>query len=301
MSTIAHPQAGILLPPPPASRHLEFALRPGVTRATVVGVMRNLSDRHLLLDGTAGVVGLGPSLVELLGLRVPGLRTFPPLENNGIHVPSTPHALWIWARGEDRGELLNRSRVIAAGLGPAFALEHSVDTFVYDGGRDLTGYEDGTENPKADDATIAAIVADPVLAPTGSSFVAVQRWLHDLDHFESLTIDEQHATMGRERVSNVEIDDAPASAHVKRTAQESFDPPAFVVRRSMPWAEGNRAGLVFVAFGSTLDKYERQLRRMVGLEDGVADGLFSFTRPLSGAYYWCPPLVDGQLAITGLE
>jgi putative iron-dependent peroxidase len=44
-----------------------------------------------------------------------------------------------------------------------------------------------------------------------------------------------------------EIADAPPSAHVKRTAQESFDPEAFVLRRSMPWTDGMRSGLNFVA------------------------------------------------------
>jgi hypothetical protein len=30
---------------------------------------------------------------------------------------------------------------------------------------------------------------------------------------------------------------APPSAHVKSAAQESYDPPAFMVRRSMPWLD----------------------------------------------------------------
>lgn len=45
---------------------------------------------------------------------------------------------------------------------------------------------------------------------------------------------QQDHTIGRERDSNEEIDDAPESAHVKRTTQESFEPEAFVLRRSMP-------------------------------------------------------------------
>jgi putative iron-dependent peroxidase len=102
-------------------------------------------------------------------------------------------------------------------------------------------------------------------------------------------------SIGRHRAGNEEIDDAPPSAHVKRTAQESFSPPAFVLRRSMPWASGLESGLVFVAFGRSLDAFEAQLRRMLGLEDGIVDALFRFTRPLTGAYYWCPPLADGRL------
>jgi putative iron-dependent peroxidase len=48
------------------------------------------------------------------------------------------------------------------------------------------------------------------------------------------TTEQDHA-VGRRRSDNEELDDAPESAHVKRTAQESFEPEAFVVRRSMPW------------------------------------------------------------------
>ena len=31
------------------------------------------------------------------------------------------------------------------------------------------------------------------------------------------------------------------------------------------------------------------------LEDGVPDALLRFTRPVSGGYFWCPPLLDGRL------
>jgi putative iron-dependent peroxidase len=107
--------------------------------------------------------------------------------------------------------------------------------------------------------------------------------------------------MGRRRGDNEEIEDAPESAHVKRTAQESFDPEAFVVRRSMPWVEGLHAGLVFVAFGRSFDAFEAQLDRMVGAEDGITDALFRFTRPLTGAYFWCPPCSTQGLDLSALD
>jgi putative iron-dependent peroxidase len=88
---------------------------------------------------------------------------------------------------------------------------------------------------------------------------------------------------------------------VKRTAQESFDPEAFVVRRSMPWAEGVRAGLVFVAFGRSFDAFEAQMRRTAGEDDGIVDALFRFTRPLTSAYFWCPPVRNGQLDLRALR
>ena len=115
-----------------------------------------------------------------------------------------------------------------------------------------------------------------------------------------MTEDERDNIIGRRQSDNEELEDAPESAHVKRTAQESFDPEAFVVRQSMPWSDPDSEGLVFVAFGHTLDAYEAQLRRMVGLDDGIVDDLFQFSRPVSGGYYWCPPVADGKLDLSVL-
>jgi len=229
------------------------------------------------------------------------LRDLEALTGPGIEVPSTPAALWCWLRGDDRGELVHRGRAIESVLAPAFKAQGLIDAFQYDASRDLTGYEDGTENPTGDEAVDAAVVNGQGAGLDGGSFVAVQQWQHDLDRFAAMPRDEQDATFGRRREDNEEIDDAPISAHVKRTAQESFEPEAFVVRRSMPWAEGARAGLVFVAFGRSLDAFEVQMRRMVGADDGVTDALFRFTRPLTGAAFWCPPVTSaGRLDLRAL-
>jgi putative iron-dependent peroxidase len=208
--------------------------------------------------------------------------------------------LWLWLRGKDRGVLFHRSRQIESLLMPNFSLDDIVDCFQFNTNLDLTGYEDGTENPKGEDAAAAAIVQGQGEGLDGSSFVAVQQWVHDLDYFESLDQDERDDTFGRRHSDNKEFDDAPSSAHVKRAAQESFTPEAFLVRRSMPWSDGVHGGLVFVAFGKSLDAYEAILRRMTGTEDGVTDALFTFTRPVNGAYYWCPPMKKGKLDLSAL-
>ena len=43
----------------------------------------------------------------------------------------------------------------------------------------------------------------------------------------------------------------------------------------MSWSEGQRGGLVFVSFGHSLQSFAAQLRRMVGLEDGITDAYFN--------------------------
>lgn len=285
-------QPAILQSIPQQARYITYTLIPGADPRAALRALRDHAD------GDKTVAGLGLSLVSALGCNIEGLRAFPQQSAQGIDIPSTPAALWLWLRGTERGVLLKRNLLLDAALASAFQPDSVIDAFIHGTGRDLTGYEDGTENPKEDAAVAAAISQQPGIA--GSSFVAVQQWLHDFSRFDAIPPAEQDLCVGRRRSDNEEIDDAPEWAHVKRTAQESFDPEAFVVRRSMPWAEGARCGLVFTAFGASLDAYEAQLKRMTGTEDGITDALFRFTRPLTGAYFWCPPLRDGKLDLTAI-
>ncbi len=287
-------QPGILAPVPPLARYVSFRVLPGANPAAA---LRALSEK---MDGNETVIGLGQSLVRTLGREIPRLALFPSYAAVGVDVPSTPAALWCWLRGEDRGELVHRSRAIARAVASALEPTRAIDAFQYGSGRDLTGYEDGTENPQDNAAVEAAAAAGGGPGLDGGSFVAVQQWVHDLDRFEAMISTDQDRTIGRRRSDNEELEDAPDSAHVKRAAQESFEPAAFVLRRSMPWASETESGLVFVAFGKSLDAFEALLRRMVGVDDGVVDALFQFTRPVSGAYFWCPPVRKGRLDLSAV-
>jgi porphyrinogen peroxidase len=244
------------------------------------------------------VVGLGLPLLSRLGRSVDGLRTFPgdlPL------FPSTQQAAWLFLAHADRGDAFDAGRAFARALGPALQVAEEVDAFQYRGGRDLSGFEDGTENPKGAAAEAAALIQGKGKGLDGGSFVAVQRWVHNLSAVEKMTGGALDAAIGRRRTTNEELADAPASAHVKRTAQESFDPPAFLLRRSMPFGGLREHGLYFVAYGESLDRFERQLQRMAGVEDGIVDGVTAFSRALTGGYYFCPPVHRGRLDLRGLR
>lgn len=288
-------QPGILAPLPHFARHLFFDLS---DRELAADYLARLAAE---IDGEQIVIGIGASLAAAVGTTIPGLVSFPALAGAGIDIPSTPAALWCWLRGGEPGALFHRGRALEALLSPAFSLTQTVELFRYGSGLDLTGYEDGTENPEGEDARAAAIVTDRADPLVGSSFVAVQQWLHDFDRFEELAPSEQDDAIGRRRTDNEELTSAPVTSHVKRTAQEDFEPPAFMFRRSMPWTEGDAGGLMFVAFGRTFYAFDAALRRMSGVEDGVVDALFDFSRPLTGAYFWCPPIRDGHLDLSALK
>ncbi len=288
-------QSGILAPLPDSAVFLEFDLAVDGQAAAAFEIIETLVVDDAL------VIGIGQGLISATGKSLPGLRAFPAMSGPGCEVPATQSGLWCWLRGTDRGDLFHRTRELTARLEPELRLVRMTDSFKYKTGLDLSGYEDGTENPVKDKAVEAAIVPGQAGALAGSSFVAVQNWLHDFDVLEAMPQDAKDDIIGRHQIDNEEFDEAPASAHVKRTAQESFEPEAFVVRRSMPWNDGLDGGFMFVAFGCSLDAFEVQLRRMAGLEDGIVDGLFSFTTPISGSYFWCPPVSkEGVLDLSAL-
>jgi putative iron-dependent peroxidase len=287
-------QPGILASVPRLARYLVFSLAPS---SEPRDALKRLCYET---DGEKTVVGIGQAVVLALGRTLEGLNVFPSHSGAGFDVPSTPGALWCWLRGDDRGELVHRARFIARTVSPVFRLDKVIDAFQYGPGLDLTGYEDGTANPAGDKASAIAVVHGRGAGLDGSSFVAVQQWVHDLNRFDSMPVAEQDTAIGRRKRDNEEIEDSPESAHVKRTAQESFQPEAFVLRRSMPWADETGEGLVFVAFGESFRPFEALLSRMVGIEDGIPDALFKFTRPISGNYFWCPPVHDGKLDLRAL-
>jgi putative iron-dependent peroxidase len=288
------PQPGILADAPLHSRYLEFTrVRDADPRAALTALAAGPVDESL-------VTGLGAGLVMGLGGAVEGLRHFPCLTGPGVEIPSTQADLWVWLRHTDRGVITHKGRAIEAQIKDAFRRERLVDGFKYDISRDLSGYEDGTENPQGENAVEAAIAKDRGAGLDGSSFVATQQWTHNLTHLESLSQKERDDIIGRHQDTNEEFDEAPASAHVKRTNQESFDPVAFVVRRSLPWADASGEGLMFIAFGKSFDAFEAQMRRMTGLDDGIIDGLFRYSRPISGSYFWCPPVSDGHLDLSAM-
>ena len=229
------------------------------------------------------------------------MHNMPDFSAKDLEIPTNPYDLWCWLRGEDRGDLLLKGREIRTLLAPAFEIKRVTDGFKFDASRDLSGYEDGTENPTGEDALEATLMQSDDSGLNGSSFVAVQLWLHDLDTLQGMSKHERdHMVIGRDQQSNEELDDALDSAHVKRTAQEDFDPEAFVVRRSMPWASDMEEGLVFVAFGKSFAAFEALMNRMVGADDGIVDGLFIYTKPITGSYFWCPPVNNGKLNLSAI-
>lgn len=295
-------QAGILAAIPAHAEYLFFRLQ----HETSVQELKNALDAiNLLRDSDQLVLGLGHDLCQRLGLTIPHLKNFSmrllPDMAAAKNTHNTNADIWCWIRTDERGDLVDLQRQLEAHLAPHFSLFHQVSAFRFQGGRDLTGYEDGTENPVAEAALSTAFIDAPKSVLHGSSFVAVQQWQHQMQKFYAMESIQQDHIIGRRKSDNEELDDAPESAHVKRTAQESFTPEAFILRRSMPWAQQSQAGLLFTAFATSFDAFEAQFRRMLGQEDSIVDAIFQISQPLNTHYFWCPGIRNGKLNLPDIQ
>lgn len=244
------------------------------------------------LDPGGAVIGIGAPLVDAAGGQVPGLRAFNRLEGRAV-MPATQRAVWAFITDDSPSAAFQRAETLTAALADDLTVADALPLFRYRDGRDLTGYRDGTANPKGGEARDAALIAEGDQA--GGSFVLVQRYLHFRNRFARLAQADRDDVIGRRLSDDEEMEEAPDSSHVKRTDQEGFDQPAFMLRRSMPWGDPRRHGLQFIAFADDLERIDKVLRRMCGLEDGIADALLVHTQAETGSYYYCPPMRNGRL------
>lgn len=288
-------QHTLLKPVPKHASFLTFDLRPGSDANESLSRVAKAFPTH------NSVLGVGLPLTLAMGATVQNLRAFPALSGAGVSVPSTQGALWMMLGGADASTVFDASMAVRAAADPGFVLREEVCAFEYRGGRDLTGYEDGTENPKGTKAISTAIIRGVGKGYDGGSFAATQRYVHDLAAFAKLSQTERDHVVGRHHKTNKELPRAPESAHVKRTAQESFPDGGFMLRRSMPWGDSQQHGLVFVAYGASPDPFERVLRRMAGLDDGIVDSMLRVSRAVTGGYYFCPPMIGSKLDLSALR
>ena len=132
-------QPGILQPLPEQAVYLTCSLGQAANLQQVTRILQNLDTDNL-------VVAIGQSLLDRFNQSVPGLRAMPAFASEHIGAAAAID-LWCWIRGDDRGKILHRARRMIRQLGPVFDLVDTTDAFQYASGKDLTGYEDGTENP----------------------------------------------------------------------------------------------------------------------------------------------------------
>lgn len=288
------PQTAIFAQGTVAHSFLEYRLRPAADAQSATRALGALRQPAVNAGGVNLVIAFGTALSRMVAREVtpPALRDFAAIRGSDGHdAPATQHDLWLWINGSAADGVFEHVRAFEIALREAFELVAEQPCFVQRDSRDLTGFIDGTANPPFFDAPGVALLPEQTPG-AGGSHVLAMRFVHDLDAFERLPIDEQERVFGRTRVDSVELEDKPATAHIARVEihdEHGAELPIF--RRSVPYGTVNERGLYFVAFSRDQERIERMLQRMFGASgDGLRDRLTDFTRPVSGAFYFAPPL-----------
>jgi putative iron-dependent peroxidase len=166
--------------------------------------------------------------------------------------------------------------------------------FKYFDMRDLLGFVDGTENPAGSAAAGAVTVGSEDPPFVGSSYVVVQKYLHDLAAWNALPVEEQERVIGRTKLSNVELPDdvKPSNSHVAlNTIIDPSGDQRQVLRDNMPFGavRGKEFGTYYIAYSSTPSVTEEMLGHMfIGDPPGNYDRILDFSTPVTGTLFFVP-------------
>lgn len=289
---IPGPQLGVLAFGTTNHAYLELDRHPHVAPdqlATAVGVVKNAV---LTGAGCTVVVGFRPEVWRQLSPAAypAGLQGYdaPVTGDDGFTMPATQHDLVVWVAGGSQDVVFDASAAAVAELADVATVADENEGWTYQHHRDLTGFEDGTENPPLVEVPDVALV--PSGQPgAGGSVLLLQRWRHEAKAWGALPVAEQERAIGRTKVGSVELDPKPASAHAARTDQDEVGQ---IVRRNLAYGSVTEHGTMFVGLSKDREILQEMLRRMAGIDGQPRDELTRYTTAETGAYYFLPSLAD---------
>jgi putative iron-dependent peroxidase len=304
----AEPQA-VLAPLSGAAIFLVAVIGPGSDAAAAVrslcgdmaGLVRAVGFRDP--DGLTCVTGIGSGAWDRLagdGARPAGLHPFREIRAGARHAVATPGDLLFHIRAERMDLCFELATQIVRRLGSAVTVVDEVHGFRYFDERDVIGFVDGTENPVGQAAARAAIIGTEDPAFAGGSYVIVQKYLHDLDAWDALPVEQQERIIGRTKLSDIELDDLvkPSYAHNALTTIVSGGEEQQILRYNMPFGSpgSGEYGTYFIGYARSPAVTEQMLTNMfAGSPPGNYDRLLDISTAVTGSLFFvpAPDLLEG--------
>jgi putative iron-dependent peroxidase len=209
------------------------------------------------------------------------------------HAVATPGDILFHIRAMRMDLCFELAAQIMSRLGGAVAMADEVHGFQYFDDRDLLGFVDGTENPVDQEAVDATVIGEEDAAFAGGSYVIVQKYLHDLEGWNAVPVEQQEKIVGRTKLSDIELDDAvkPTSAHSALTTIVENGAELKIVRANMPFGEVGKGefGTYFIGYARSPRRIELMLENMfIGKPPGNYDRLLDFSRAVTGTLFFVP-------------
>src|SRR6202140_2936434 len=285
-----------------AAIFLVVTLKPGSehrrTLRSLCGALATIMRAVEFRDIEAGlscVVGFGSDAWDrLFGAPRPvELHVFREIHADTRHAVSTPGDLLFHIRAKRMDLCFELATQIMARIGHAVSPEDEVHGFRYFDDRDLIGFVDGTENPRGEAAIRAVLINEEDAAFAGGSYVIVQKYLHDVDGWNSLSTEEQERIIGRTKLSDIELDDSikPTSAHNALTTIVEDGKEIKILRDNMPFGRpgSGEFGTYFIGYSRSPRTVEQMIENMfIGRPPGNYDRLLDFSRAVTGNLFFVP-------------
>ncbi|MFE7044842.1 Dyp-type peroxidase [Streptomyces atratus] len=244
----------------------------------------------------AAVTAFGSDAWDRLftGPRPAGLHPFKELHGARHHAPATPGDLLFHIRAERMDVCYEWAAQLLDRLGGAVKVVDETQGFRYFDHRDLLGFVDGTENPVGAGARSAALVDDEDPEFAGGSYVIVQKYLHDLASWNTLSTEAQEQVIGRTKFADIELSDdvKPADSHVAlNTITDPDGTEREILRANMPFGsfEQGDFGTYFIGYAADPGVTEQMLRNMfLGNPTGTYDRILDFSTAVTGTLFYVP-------------
>jgi putative iron-dependent peroxidase len=227
------------------------------------------------------------------GPRPAELHQFIELNGPRHHAPSTPGDLLFHIRAESMDVCFELATKLVEAMG-AITVVDETHGFRFFDNRDLMGFVDGTENPDGPLADSATQIGDEDPDFAGGCYVHVQKYVHDMDSWNSLSTEEQERVIGRTKLDDIELDDnvKPANSHVALNVIEDEDGNELkIVRHNMPFGQIGKGefGTYYIGYSRTPAVTERMLENMfIGDPPGNTDRILDFSTAVTGTMFFTP-------------
>jgi porphyrinogen peroxidase len=285
-----------------AAIFLIVTLKPGATNRAAIrslcgdlpALVRAVGFRDI--EGNLScIMGIGSDAWDrLFGERRPAeLHPFREIKAGSRHAVATPGDLMFHLRAKRMDLCFELATQIMARLGEAVSPVDEVHGFRYFDDRDLIGFVDGTENPTGQAAVDAAYIGAEDAGFAGGTYVIVQKYLHDLAGWNTLSTEAQERIIGRSKLADIELDDAekPAYAHNALAKVVVDGKEVKIIRDNMPFGRvaEKEFGTYFIGYARSPRTIEQMLDNMfIGQPPGNYDRLLDFSVARTGNLFFVP-------------
>ena len=242
------------------------------------------------------VVGIASGAWDRLftGPRPAELHPFRELRGDRHHAVVTPGDLMFHIRAVHMDMCFELATQLLRRIRGAATVVDEVHGFRYFDERDLLGFVDGTENPTGPLAADAVTIGDEDAPFAGSSYVTVQKYVHDMEAWNALSAEEQERVIGRTKLDDIELPDdvKPRDSHVAlNVVREDDGSELKILRDNMPFGSVGQGefGTYYIAYSKSPRVTERMLQNMfIGDPPGNTDRILEFSTALTGVLFFVP-------------